>query len=143
MINFKKEIAKNIADAVDIKQEEISEFLEVPKDLKNGDYAFPCFRLAKILKKSPQQIATEIQSSIKIDVSKIEKVEVISGYLNFYINKKLQTKEVIKQISEKDEYGKCAIGEGKNIIVEYSSPNIAKPFHIGHLRNTVIRTSII
>ena len=138
MIDFKEEIAQYIANAVDMEQQEISNLLEVPKDLKNGDYAFPCFKLAKILKKSPQVIATEIEAKIKVDSEKIEKLEVISGYLNFYINKKLQAEEVIKEISRQDDYGKSIIGEGKNIIVEYSSPNIAKPFHIGHLRNTVI-----
>ena len=142
MIDFKKEIAGYIARVTNLKQEELQDYIEKPKDIKNGDYAFPCFRLAKQLKKSPIEIATEIKEKIEIDENIIDKVEVLSGYLNFYINNKLLASEVLKEISKK-EYGKSEIGKDKKIIVEYSSPNIAKPFHIGHLRNTVIRISLV
>ena len=142
MIQFKKEIAKEISKATEIEQNEIEGYIEIPKDQNNGDYAFPCFRLAKTLKKAPQAIAEEIKEKIEIDNNVLEKIEVLGGYINFYINKKLLAKEVLEEIANKKEYGKSEIGKGKNIIVEYSSPNIAKPFHIGHLRTTLIGNSL-
>ncbi len=142
MIQFKKEIAKEISKATEIEQNEIEGYIEIPKDQNNGDYAFPCFRLAKTLKKAPQAIAEEIKEKIEIYNNVIERIEVLGGYINFYINKNLLAKEVLEEIANKEEYGKSEIGKGKNIIVEYSSPNIAKPFHIGHLRTTLIGNSL-
>ena len=142
MIQFKQEIAKEISKATEIEQNEIEGYIEIPKDQNNGDYSFPCFRLAKTLKKAPQAIAEDIKEKIKIDNNIIERVDVLGGYINFYINKKVLAKEVLEEIEAKKEYGKSEIGKGKNIIVEYSSPNIAKPFHIGHLRTTLIGNSL-
>ena len=138
MINFKEEIAEVLSKALEMDLKELIDFIEVPKDNANGDYAFPCFRLAKILKKSPQVIATETKEKIDLENKNIEKVEVAGGYLNFYINKNVLTEEVISNIESQEEYGKAQAQKNKNIIVEYSSPNIAKPFHIGHLRTTGI-----
>lgn len=138
MLNFKVEIAQTIAKAINLDEQELESYIETPKDSKNGDYAFPCFRLAKELKKAPPMIANEIKEKIQMDETIIEKVEIVGGYLNFYINKTLMAKEVLEEVGSSNEYGKSNIGNGKNIIVEYSSPNIAKPFHIGHLRTTLI-----
>ena len=138
MINYKNLVAKSIAKVVNMNEEEIQSYIEIPKDSSNGDYAFPCFRLAKELKKSPQIIANEIKENIKIDKDIIQEIQNVGGYLNFYINQELILKEVLTEIANNKEYGKSEVGKGKNIVIDYSAPNIAKPFHIGHLRSTVI-----
>ena len=137
MKNFKQIIAKQISKTIEINAKELEGYIETPKDSKNGDYAFPCFRLAKELRKAPPAIADEIKEKIE-PVEEIEKVEVAGGYLNFFINKSTLAEEVLGEISKTEQYGKSIVGEGKNIVIDYSAPNIAKPFHIGHLRSTVI-----
>ena len=100
MIDFKEEIAKKIAKTIDLDYLEIEKTIEIPKEKNMGDYAYPCFRLAKVLKKSPQMIAEEIKTKIDLTDDLIEKAEVIGGYLNFYANKKTLTETVIKEFKK-------------------------------------------
>lgn len=165
-MNFKEDITKLITRAlkidnkdIEINDSDIISMLEVPKDKENGDYSFPCFKLAKLLKKAPNIIADEIKKCIDSNsfINDFDKTsdEYIknydetnnifsnivnaNGFLNFYINKTEIVKEtILKFDNQKQNYGKCNMGNDKTVLIEYSSPNIAKPFHIGHLKTTII-----
>ena len=142
MLDFKEKISEEISKITKIDKNELYEYIEMPSDNKMGDYAFPCFRLAKTMKKSPQIIANELKDGISLG-NEFEKVEVINGYINFFVNNKKLVENVLEEVEEKREnYGSSEIGEGKKSVIDYSSPNIAKPFHIGHLRTTILGNSL-
>lgn len=143
MIDYKEIITNEIfSDELDLSKDEIKSMIEIPSDESLGDFAFPCFRLAKTIRKSPQIIASDIVERIS-DCSIFAKVEQVNAYVNIFISRSHIAENVVHEINNLgSEYGKKEIGQGRNIIVDFSSPNIAKPFHIGHIRSTVIGNSI-
>ncbi|MCK8058715.1 MULTISPECIES: arginine--tRNA ligase [unclassified Fusibacter] len=142
MLSFKHEIANKLATVItDLTVEELVDTLEIPKHDDMGDYAFPCFKLSKIFRKAPPMIATELAGQLNDEL--FESVAPAGGYINFKISPAIYAKVVLEAVENQGEnYGHSTMGEGKKVIVEYSSINIAKPFHMGHIRSTMIGHSL-
>ena len=143
MIDFKKEIAEIIAKNLEgLTEDEIKSMIEIPQDQSMGDYAFPCFRLAKTMRKAPNLIAAELAEKLQGE-KLFSEVSPVNAYVNMFVSREEMMKSTVSEVlEEKENFGRSDIGGNKKVIVEFSSPNIAKPFHIGHIRSTVIGNSL-
>lgn len=140
-MNFKDHVIEKIVGLTDLEREVVEKSLETPPEEKMGDLAFPCFPLARVMRKAPPLIAKDLAEKLGNDEF-IERAEAAGGYLNIFFNRAAFEAQTINAVNASDKWGSSDEGKGKVVLVEYSSPNIAKPFHIGHLFSTAVGNSL-
>jgi arginyl-tRNA synthetase len=141
-MDYKQQLSQLIAPAAGLTADEVSSLIETPADEALGDFAFPCFRLAKTLRKAPAAIAADIAGALKLPEF-ISKTNVVGAYINFFLNRKQFIEDTLLEVSEKGaSYGSSRLGQGRTVCIDFSAINIAKPFHMGHLSTTVIGNSL-
>lgn len=140
-MNFKEHVIEKIVGLTDLEREVVEKSLETPPEEKMGDLAFPCFPLARVMRKAPPLIAKDLAEKLGNDEF-IERAEAAGGYLNIFFNRAAFEAQTINAVNASDKWGSSDEGKGKVVLVEYSSPNIAKPFHIGHLFSTAVGNSL-
>ena len=138
-MDFRKAVAMKVSELTELDLESVNRLIEIPPQEDMGDFAFPCFTLAKTMRKAPNMIASDLAGSDKLAEPWLSRVEAKGPYLNFFVDRGAFAKEIVSDVLSKGTtYGQSTEGEGKTVIVEFSSPNIAKPFHVGHAFTTIL-----
>ncbi|MBP5491388.1 MAG: arginine--tRNA ligase [Clostridiales bacterium] len=142
-MDFRNAVAKKVEEVTGLDLETVTKLVEIPPQEDMGDFAFPCFALAKTMHKAPNMIASDLSSDERLSAPWLSKVEAKGPYLNFFVDRGAFAKEVLSEVlKEGTAYGASKEGDGKTVVVEYSSPNIAKPFHVGHAFTTILGHSL-
>ena len=142
-MDFRKAVATKVSEVTGLDLETVNHLVEIPPQADMGDYAFPCFALAKTMHKAPNMIASDLASNEAFSADWLSHVEAKGPYLNFFVDRGEYVREVLSEVLKEGlTYGTSDEGAGKTVVVEFSSPNIAKPFHVGHAFTTILGHSL-
>ena len=142
-MDFREAIATKVSEITGLEFDAVNKLIEIPPQPEMGDYAFPCFALAKTMHKAPNMIATDLSASDSLKSEWLSRIEAKGPYLNFFVDRGAYVKSVISEVLKEGlSYGQSDEGAGKTVVIEYSSPNIAKPFHVGHAFTTILGHSL-